>query len=378
MIKTLYINIGEPSLSGATSTIVELIKRSENFSIKFGIIEFLGKGERGLVENYPELKEHLIYYELIRKNYDPKTLFGKSYRFLYKSIALRSIVSKVGKDFDLIVGYSYRSKSVNLIFAEPFIQFPLYKFLLSLIKMSNPIEGTVWFINTLNYYSRIKKSGKNICAGSILKDKLEKDYGVTCIPLEPPAGVDIDQIRRATESATTKYDAIHVARLGYMKGTPDTIYVMRKLKELGYNSFALIGPQDYRFNLNDYLNDTDNIEYLGKIEDKYKLYNLMSSSKIMIYPTYIDSFGIVVAETLASGTPVVTYNIPAMQKYFGDCEAVKLAEIGNKEDLLRKALILLNDYEYYKKVAVDCGTRYSWDNVAYSFSQIVKNILNYN
>jgi len=49
------------TFSSAIDTIVELIKRSSKYLIKFCVLELLNKGEKGLVGTYSELENNLIY-----------------------------------------------------------------------------------------------------------------------------------------------------------------------------------------------------------------------------------------------------------------------------------------------------------------------------
>ncbi|QGR19133.1 glycosyltransferase [Stygiolobus azoricus] len=112
------------------------------------------------------------------------------------------------------------------------------------------------------------------------------------------------------------------------------------------------------------------MKYFGKIGDKIYLYSLMKSSKIMIYPSYVDSFGIVVAEVLANGLPVVVYDIPAIKHYYGDCKAVKVVRSGDKEALFEAAVELLGNYKEFKQIAIECAKKYSW-NTVYAFSSKV-------
>jgi len=371
MIKILYVSIGEPLLSGATTTIVEIMKRSKAFGVSFSVLEVLSKGDRSITEIYPQLKPSLDSHEIIRLPLSTKSMIGKSYRFFVRAFYLKLLAyKKYLKDYDFVLGI-WTSRTINIMYSEPFLNFPLYKFWVKLMEITNPIEGTAWFINTLTSYRRAKKNKMNICAGIVLKEKVEKEFGIECEPLEPPAGIDLDLINKSEPLRDVLFDAINVARQGMMKGTPDTIQVMKELKKLGYSSFALIGPTDNGFNIKDYLTDGD-IKYFGKIEDKIYLYSLMKSSKIMIYPSYVDSFGIVVAEALANGLPVVAYDIPAIKHYYGDCKAVKLVRAGDKEALFKAAVELLGNYKEFKQIAIECAKKYSWDNTVYSFSNIVK------
>ncbi|BCU70920.1 glycosyltransferase family 4 protein [Stygiolobus caldivivus] len=371
MIRILYVSIGEPTLSGATTIITEIIKRSKAFGISFGILELLGKKDRSITDVYPQLASNIEMHKIIRIPFSTRNIIGKSYRYLLRNVYVRYLVNKYLKEYDFVIGF-WTSKTINILYLEPFLKFPLYKFWLNLIRKTNPIEGTIWFLNTYFSYRRARKNKMNICLGKVLMEKVYNEFGLECKPLEPPAGIDLDLINKSEPLGEFSFDAINVARQGFMKGTPDTIYVMKELKKYGYNSFAIVGPADNGFDIEKYIADTEGIKYFGKVEDKSYLYSIMKSSKIMVYPSYVDSFGIVVAEALANGIPVVAYDIPAIKYYYGDCKAVKLVKTGDKESLLKATLEFLSSYKEYRDVALECAKKYSWDSTVYSFSSIVK------
>jgi hypothetical protein len=58
MTSLLYVSIGEPTLSGATTTIVELLSRLPKFQIDVGLVELLFKNEKSLIDKYPIIKEN--------------------------------------------------------------------------------------------------------------------------------------------------------------------------------------------------------------------------------------------------------------------------------------------------------------------------------
>ena len=52
MTSLLYVNIGEPETSGATTTVVELLKRLPKFNVKVGLEELLFSGEKGIADKF--------------------------------------------------------------------------------------------------------------------------------------------------------------------------------------------------------------------------------------------------------------------------------------------------------------------------------------
>ncbi|BCU68092.1 hypothetical protein HS7_15290 [Sulfolobales archaeon HS-7] len=364
-MRVLYVSIGDPPTSGATTTISELIKRGKDHGIDFDILEFLLQDEKGL-SSINGVIESAHSHSEIRLKYK-KNFTGRSFLFFFKRTEMQRILSAISKNYDFVIGFRTQN-SVNILYSMPYIEFPLIRLYLKMAKTTNPIEGLVWLNNVMSTYKYVKKSTRNICAGKILQEEIRAKFGIECEPLDPPGGVSEEKVEKIRGIS---YDAIHVARLGEVKGTPDAIYVMKYLKENGFYRFAIAGPLDFGFNLG----MNNDISYLGNITNREKLYSLMASSGVLIYPSKLDTFGLTVAESLYNGLPVVGYNIPALKYYFGNCDAVKLVNVGDKEGLAERALELLGDSLEARKDAEECGRKFSWDNVVDSFHSILEGFI---
>jgi len=357
MTSLLYINIGEPTTSGATTIVVELLNRLPKFQVNVGLVELLFKDEKSLIEKFPKVKENLSYYREIRLR-TKNTFKGRVIRYLTINSSFKGYINNLAKNYDFVIGFNTKN-SIIMHYLEPYITFPLYKHYINLVKKTNIIEGTVWFIKSIDGIKKSRKSNKNICLGKVLQEVLWRDFGISCFALEPPAGVDLELID--SSPTLNGFDVIHVARQGFMKGTLDAVKVVRELNF----SHAFIGPVDQGFSM-------PQVNYLGEILDKRRLYGIMKGSKVFLYPSRVDSFGIVVAEALASGLPVVAYNIPAIKYYFGDCEAVKLVEVGDIQGLVKGVKEMINGD--YKNVARECAKKYSWEEVTKSFTNILQKL----
>ena len=109
---------------------------------------------------------------------------------------------------------------------------------------------------------------------------------------------------------------------------------------------------------------SNNVEYLGQ-QAETELLDVITRSRLTIYPSYADSFSIVVLESLACGTPVVAYNIPAIKHIFGKCKAVFRCPIGNKADMANRILSSLkSERDPLTIEARTFASSYDWNRVA--------------
>ena len=114
-----------------------------------------------------------------------------------------------------------------------------------------------------------------------------------------------------------------------------------------------------------------NVEYLGFIDDRNKLYELVSESKVLIYPSHEDAFPLVVLEALTLGVTVVAYGIPAIKTIYGGLPNLFIVPEGDHEALARKTIEVLRmaDDEYERIHENEIVRRFLelhtyWENVA--------------
>lgn len=147
---------------------------------------------------------------------------------------------------------------------------------------------------------------------------------------------------------------VFFARLVPEKGIYEIPIIARKLKEAGFKEKILIfgnfPNKDIERNFYKIVekNKVDDIIELKGFVDEKTLYKYVSKAKALIYPSHQDSFPLVVLETLALGTSVVAYNIPAIISVYRNLKPVKIVREGNIEQMVSELLNILNqDDEKY-------------------------------
>jgi glycosyltransferase involved in cell wall biosynthesis len=197
-----------------------------------------------------------------------------------------------------------------------------------------------------------------------------------------PIGVDPEVYK--TFPAKEEYDAIYFSRLIKEKGLFDIPLVWRKVvKHMPNARLAIAGPgSTHSLHLFKHLVKTfrlqKNVSYLGFLP-KEKLYSILKASKVMIYPSYLDAFPIVVLEALAAGVPVVAYNIPAIKWAYHSTKAVQKVEVGNVGLMADKVLELLENEQLRTDLSIEARkftSRFTWDNVAAEEAYVVRKLIN--
>lgn len=138
-------------------------------------------------------------------------------------------------------------------------------------------------------------------------------------------GVNTEQIEAAfSESAPeTRYDAVFCSRLHPQKGVDGLLDIWRIVMEsFPQATLAIIGNGDSTYESflrtkATRLGMDGNVSWLGYVNnvEKYRVYR---SSKMLLHTTVYDNNGMVAAEALCSGLPVVMYDLPLLRNLYTD------------------------------------------------------------
>jgi glycosyltransferase involved in cell wall biosynthesis len=188
-------------------------------------------------------------------------------------------------------------------------------------------------------------------------------------------GVDTDLIARF-EASEKLYDAIFVGRVSRDKGVFDLVRMWDQIVQNNSESKLLIvgtGPdlEDLK-KLAEKSGISSRIIFAGRCEDS-ELYSLMKSSKIFLFPSRFEGWGLAVGEALACGLPVVSYDIPALREIFGECKSVFLVPIGNIRKFTETAAKILENGNFaaFEKISKEYIKRFNWEEVGSKDLEII-------
>lgn len=108
------------------------------------------------------------------------------------------------------------------------------------------------------------------------------------------------------------------------------------------------------------------VQFLGAVDDHTKA-TMLASSDLYIAPHIGgESFGIVLAEAMAAGAPVLASDLPAFRAVLNDGVLGELVPVGDSAALAQRALALLGDDERradLRYAALHGVRRYDWSSV---------------
>jgi len=175
------------------------------------------------------------------------------------------------------------------------------------------------------------------------------------------------------------YDICFLGRFYEQKGIDEIPEIFENLRKVYHKKFSVIFIGN-KNNRSDQLEKElrmrgfdSSIQFLGPKRESEK-YELLKKSKVLIFPSYFESFGIVYLDAISVGTPVVEYDLPC---FIDHKSGVLKTPLGNNESFAKNLKRLLTDSVLYKKLALEgylYSKEFSWDKTAESFEIYFKEI----
>ena len=185
-------------------------------------------------------------------------------------------------------------------------------------------------------------------------------------------GIDMEEFQDDPLSDEQKiWDGLFVGRMAPEKGVFDLLRIWRKVvDEIPDARLAVVGKtvKPYYNEWLSMLKDMQlerNVSHLGELERK-ELIRTYYSSRVFVFPSKIEGAGIVIAEAMAAGLPVVAWNLPAYKTLYDKAPAFYLFD--DNETMSAKVVELLKDINAARMVGLlnrsYAINKFSWRNVS--------------
>jgi glycosyltransferase involved in cell wall biosynthesis len=221
---------------------------------------------------------------------------------------------------------------------------------------------------------------KSWCAGAFFLSEgqlyaLGLNGCAKCVVLHPPVAVSPELLSHRKASRQKGNKVIFFTRLVKGKGIfelPSIFAAISKRMDVEFlvaGRFFTNGDKIAFFELLKKKGLASKVKYLGYLTSE-QLYEHVSSSKLMVYPSHSDSYPLVVLEALALGTPVIAYDIPGPYSAYHGLPGVTFVREFDIKAIAEKAIEVLemSDSEYDammndQRLQEFLAAHTSWDNV---------------
>jgi len=171
---------------------------------------------------------------------------------------------------------------------------------------------------------------------------------------------------------------IYVGDFSKNKNIDTSINVAKELKELGYNvNFTIVGDgggyEDKTKKLAKI--NKDIVKLYARIDDREKLLNMYRKSDIFIMPSFHETFGLVYAEAMSQGLPILYTKGQGIDEYFKDGTVGYSVNPKNVNDIVKKIEMTIHNYNRISKNCYNLVDNFSWDKIAKIYQDTYTSIL---
>ena len=162
--------------------------------------------------------------------------------------------------------------------------------------------------------------------------------------------IDLEKIREAAESAEIKdgYDVVFLGRLNEAKNPLMFLEIIAELKKSRELKAVMIGDGEMRAEVEAKIVELglgDTVELLGFVSNPH---GILAASKVLLMTSSWEGYGLVAAEALALGKPVVATPVGGIPTIIKGGEGVLVSEVPEFVSALES---LLTDEEGYREVS---------------------------
>ncbi len=241
-----------------------------------------------------------------------------------------------------------------------------------------------------NFSLKLNKKDPTITVSASTKEELvelgfrEENIHLLYNAVEP--GIIKEKIEDRKEN---NMDLIYVGRYAKYKGIDAAVealglvhekYPQMKLRLVGKDNKKYIEktikPIAEKYGLTIGKRENCHIVIEGYVSEEEKL-KLMERSKVLLFPSIREGWGIIVSEAAARGTPSIVYNSPGSRDAVDRGNAGYMCEENTPEDLARIIIRAVEDKQEYgekQDKALAFVKKFNWKNNAREFEKMMADI----
>ena len=370
---------GHLSMGGEERVLLNVLRNLVELNYDVDLLITWNHKENNLFENEIPKK---VNYEFLFDSYNGKNkLIKEIYRIRAKTTYLKKIEKKIKNEkYDIVIDYSS-----NLLKYDNFdIKIPVFAW----IHFSLTFGEKLTLEKIKKYKKQYKKYSKIFAITRVMKEEFINKVGIDEKKVELVYNpIDLKLIEKKAENVEKKYENylkqdyfLQVSRLTQQKQPEHLVDIYYKLKQAGIKEkLYFIGDGEkkeiIKQKIKEYNLEND-IILLGQIENPYPFFK---NAKLFVHTAKYEGLPTVLLESLALGTPVVSYDCPTGPRDIlgKNSEYGELISLNDKDMFVEKVLELMNSkekYEKYKKLSLIRANDFSMENNKVKLKELIENI----
>ena len=370
---------GHLSMGGEERVLLNVLRNLVELNYDVDLLITWNHKENNLFENEIPKK---VNYEFLFDSYNGKNkLIKEIYRIRAKITYLKKIEKKIKNEkYDIVIDYSS-----NLLKYDNFdIKIPVFAW----IHFSLTFGEKLTLEKIKKYKKQYKKYSKIFAITRVMKEEFINKVGIDEKKVELVYNpIDLKLIEKKSENVEKKYENylkqdyfLQVSRLTQQKQPEHLVDIYYKLKQAGIKEkLYFIGDGEKKEIIKQKIKEynlEDDIILLGQIENPYPFFK---NAKLFVHTAKYEGLPTVLLESLALGTPVVSYDCPTGPRDIlgKNSEYGELISLNDKDMFVEKVLELMNSkekYEKYKKLSLIRANDFSMENNKVKLKELIENI----
>lgn len=370
---------GHLSMGGEERVLLSVLRNLVELNYDVDLLITWNHKENNLFESEIPKK---VNYEFLFDSYNGKNkLIKEIYRIKAKTTYLKKIEKKIKNEkYDIVIDYSS-----NLLKYDNFdIKIPVFAW----IHFSLTFGEKLTLEKIKKYKKQYKKYSKIFAITRVMKEEFINKVGIDEKKVELVYNpIDLKLIEKKAENVEKKYENylkqdyfLQVSRLTQQKQPEHLVDIYYKLKQAGIKEkLYFIGDGEKKEIIKQKIKEynlEDDIILLGQIENPYPFFK---NAKLFVHTAKYEGLPTVLLESLALGTPVVSYDCPTGPRDIlgKNNEYGELISLNDKDMFVEKVLELMNSkekYEKYKKLSLIRANDFSMENNKVKLKELIENI----
>lgn len=182
-------------------------------------------------------------------------------------------------------------------------------------------------------------------------------------------GIDLKEIGDIESKEKKIYDACFVGRFHPQKGLLELIKIWNKVvKRLPEAKLVIVGWGTSKWELfikkeSERLNIKKNVIFKGFLDGKEK-FEIMKLSKLFLFPSNYESWGLVVLESLACGLPVIAFDLLTLRQNF--TKGILYVPLHDLSLFAQQVITLLTNEDVRQKLSIEAyneARKFTWESI---------------
>lgn len=182
-----------------------------------------------------------------------------------------------------------------------------------------------------------------------------------------PNGIDNfwldNKYYKKTEPKNQRINLIYAGRIDKNKNIDTTLNVIKHLEKSGIKTHLdIIGKVEDKTVYTKIINDEKTTYYMPM--NKEKLINMYRKNDIFIMPSFHETFGLVYAEAMSQGLPVIYSKNQGFDGQFEDGKVGYAVNPYDADNIATKIKNIIKNYKDISKNASEKSSKYNWSDIA--------------